>query len=77
MSDSTDDFADDFRAATQFIERYRGGAALVVANHVSTSRERGEVASQHRWSRILAMIEKLQHATNSDADTECDPDRPL
>jgi hypothetical protein len=62
MSDDADDAAEDFRAATELIERYGDGAALVAANHVSTARERGEVASHHRWSRILVMIEKLQRA---------------
>jgi hypothetical protein len=60
----------------QLIERCGEGAALVAANHVSTSRERGEAASLRRWSRILSMIEKLQHASGKGDEEEADPDQP-
>jgi hypothetical protein len=69
--------SDDFQAATQLIERHGEGAALVASDRVRTMRERGDTAGLRRWSRILAMIEKLQRAPSKNADDENDLSRSL
>jgi hypothetical protein len=62
--------SDDFQAAIQLIEQHGDGAALVAANRVSTACERGEMASLRRWSRILAMVERIQSKIVTDGDDE-------
>lgn len=69
--------SDDFRAASQLVERHGEGAVLVASNRVSTMRERGDLAGLRCWSRILAMIERLQREPWSSADDENDLSRCL
>jgi hypothetical protein len=61
------DDAEIFKAATRLIEQHGESAAAVAALHFETVREKGDTYSAGQWSRILAMIEKLQDRCSTDS----------
>jgi hypothetical protein len=56
-----------FKAATRLIEQHGEAAAAVAARHMAALKEHNDRYNAAHWARIIAMIEKLQRETQSDA----------